>query len=139
MIRKLLTWLPLMFGAILVLSVIAPSSAYAVSGDAIRRGIIKLLEKFDGENPQIGELFDKYALELIEATGGTKTIGPGLLFERIRFDSFVKTSGNPYKISNNHRAFYTRKFHAEHPEYAHLINIRPQRSKKKIVEDKEEN
>ena len=48
MIRKPLTWLPLMFGAILVLSVIASTNAYAASPDSIKRALIKLLEKFDG-------------------------------------------------------------------------------------------
>jgi len=40
------------------------------------------------------------------------------VFERIRWHTDVETRGDtPFKLSNNHRAYYARFFMHNHPEY----------------------
>ena len=66
-------------------------------------------QKFDQENPHIYNLFTRFAFEAIAA--GHKTLSASLIVERIRWEVDVVTqSDDPFKINNNHRAFYSRKF-----------------------------
>ena len=40
----------------------------------------------------------------------------------------VTRSDDPFKINNNHRAFYSRKFMAENPEFGEIFRTRQQLS-----------
>jgi hypothetical protein len=80
-------------------------------------------EKFDKDNPVIWELIQRFCKSVLDA-GQTKWSISGI-FERIRWEIYVVTkSKDDWKINNNHRAYYARKWLAEHPEYPKFFEIR---------------
>lgn len=82
--------------------------------------------KFDNENPKVYEMFVHFACELISA--GYKKLSASLITERIRWEVKLATvSDDQFKINNNHRAFYARKFMLDFPEYNEYFRIREQR------------
>lgn len=84
-------------------------------------------KKFDEENPHIYDLFVRFAHEALAA--GHKTLSASLIVERIRWEVDVVTrSDDPFKINNNHRAFYSRKFMTENPEFGEIFRTRKQLS-----------
>lgn len=83
--------------------------------------------KYDRENPRVYEYFIQFAAEMIAA--GRKKLSASLITERIRWEVNIRTKcDDQFKISNNHRAFYSRKFMEDFPEYAGYFVIKQQRS-----------
>jgi hypothetical protein len=70
--------------------------------------------RFDAENPQVYRLFCRFAWEAVRS--GRNHFGVAAIWERIRWYSEIETHGDPWKVGNNWRAFYGRKFMAEFPE-----------------------
>lgn len=69
----------------------------------------KQFKEFDEANPNVWGMFQHFTNELIEK--GHKKLSASLVTERIRWESMVKTSSKDgFKISNNHRAYYARKW-----------------------------
>lgn len=64
--------------------------------------------KFDNDNPMVWALFMRFADELINR--GYKRLSASLVTERIRWESTIITRGDKFKICNNHRAYYARKW-----------------------------
>lgn len=72
--------------------------------------------EYDMANPQIYELFKRFSLEAIKA--GRRKLSASLITERIRWEVFVVVdTDDEFKINNNWRSFYARKFMNEFPEY----------------------
>jgi len=84
-------------------------------------------EQFDRANPKVWEYFCRFALQA--ANRKRKKIGARLIFERIRWEIFIVTNDEEFKINNNHAPYYARKFQAEFPEHAELFEIRKIRNK----------
>lgn len=55
---------------------------------------------------------------------GRKKIGIGMIFEVIRWNSFMATTGDPYKLNNSYRSRYVRILIQKHPEYKDLFETR---------------
>lgn len=72
-------------------------------------------EKFHRENPHVYELFKRFTFEAIKA--GKKNLSVTMIIERIRWETDVVTSGEPYKINDIFKPYYSRKFMAEFPEH----------------------
>lgn len=70
-------------------------------------------EKFHAENPKVWKLWVRFALEAINA--GHKTLSASLIAERIRWETSVVTTGDRFKLNNNHRAYYARMFMERFP------------------------
>jgi hypothetical protein len=91
---------------------------------------VTLAEKFaeyDAANPGIYFLFKRFANELIKA-GRTK-LSASLIIERIRWEVSISTqSTDAFKVSNNHTAFYARKFMNDFPEYGEIFRTREQKA-----------
>lgn len=87
-----------------------------------RSRIGKRAIKFDIENPKIWELFLKYAREISKS--GRDKYSATMLFERIRWQTMVKTKSDSFKISNDFRAYYARKIMAIHPEFRGFFRLR---------------
>jgi hypothetical protein len=68
--------------------------------------------EFDAANPHVWELFERFAFEAIEA--GHETLSASLICERIRWETTVVTTDTEFKLNNNHRAYYARKFNSIH-------------------------
>jgi len=83
-------------------------------------------KEFDDANPQIWELFVKYTQEVISA--GKKRYSSKAVFERIRWHTDIETTSKPFKLSNNHRAYYARYFHEKYPEYDGFFRTKQLRS-----------
>jgi len=79
-------------------------------------------EKFDEANPEIWELFKKYAHALIRK-GITHWSADNIL-HKIRFETAVKSKGDTFKINNNYSAYYARKFMSIYPMYDGFFELR---------------
>lgn len=90
---------------------------------------VTLAEKFaeyDAANPSIYYLFKRFANELI-AAGRTK-LSASLIIERIRWEVNVSTTSEDiFKVSNNHTAFYARKFMGDFPQHGEIFRTREQK------------
>ena len=82
------------------------------------------------ENPQMWELFRRYAL-IACRSGRRKTYGAQMIMERARWHSHIETvdpSGVGLKINNDHAAFYSRMFILDNPDKAEFFHLRKLRS-----------
>ena len=92
-----------------------------------RPDLLAEFEQFDRDNPKIWELIERFCAAVIEA--GMKKWSISGIFERIRWEFYVVTkSKDEWKINNNHRAYYARKWLAAHPEYPDFFETRRVRS-----------
>lgn len=67
------------------------------------------------------------AFELKER--GFQKASIALLWERLRWESYIRTQGEgEYKLSNNHRAFYSRFLMAREPELQGFFMLKKQTS-----------
>jgi len=67
------------------------------------------------KNPHVWDLFQKFTFQAINA--GRSRYSVNAIFERIRWHTDIETQGDPFKISNNHRAYYARYFHVMYPKH----------------------
>jgi len=72
-------------------------------------------KKFHSENPQVWELLQKFTFQIIDK--GYKNYSVNAVFERIRWHTATETSDPEFKLSNNHRAYYSRMFMDKYPEH----------------------
>jgi len=71
--------------------------------------------EYHKKNPQVYELFEMYTFEVIRR--GFKNYGAKGVMERIRWHTDIETTGERFKISNNHTAYYARLFEHNHPQF----------------------
>ena len=91
------------------------------------RDLVAEFEKFDAENPKLWLLFCRFCDQAIAV--GRRKLGVSLIIERIRWEVFITTtSDDDFKINNNHRAYYARKWLAAHPEYPGFFETRKVRN-----------
>lgn len=79
--------------------------------------------KFHTAYPQVYLLFEKFALQLIQA--GKVKLGSKMIMERIRWE--ISTSAKDdegFKINNNYTAYYSREFVKKHPQYRDYFEFR---------------
>lgn len=78
---------------------------------------------FDSENPQVWDLFVKYTMDAIKS--GRKNYSAYVIFERIRWHTEIETkTEEPFKLNNNHRPYYARKFEKTFPEFSNFFRKR---------------
>lgn len=82
------------------------------------------------ENPEIYKLFCRFAHEAIDS--GREHFGAGAIWERMRWFTMVEEKRGDYKLNNNHRAYYSRLFVLDHPDYSEFFRIRKQRIRSTI-------
>ena len=87
------------------------------------------VKAFHSENPEVWNLFVRFTKEIIHR--GFKQYSVNAIFERIRWE--VDTAGGDgryeFKLNNNFRAFYARRFMRMYPEYDGFFKTRRQTSK----------
>lgn len=66
-------------------------------------------------NPQIWAMFQRYAFQLIRA--GRTQLSAQLIFERMRWEEWLLTTGDDFKLNNNYRPDYARLFMHRFPQY----------------------
>ena len=78
-------------------------------------------ERFHRENPGVYRRLLEMARELRRK--GRTRLGIGMLFEVLRYESLIQTTGEPWKLNNTHRAWYARMLLAE-PDLQGLFETR---------------
>lgn len=81
---------------------------------------------FHAENPHVFIKLREIAIEAQRR--GLSRFGIAALFERLRWVSQVETVGDPYRLNNNHRAFYARLLMQEEPSLRGLFSTRSGRT-----------
>lgn len=84
-------------------------------------------DKWIADNPHFWDMFVLFTNQLI-ACGATKS-SAWLVCNRIRWETAIKTHGNPYKISNDFIALLARKFMVEFPQHAGFFTIKAMKRK----------
>lgn len=80
--------------------------------------------KYHNENPQIYEAFKKFTFQTIERN--FKNFSAEFIFNIIRWETAVN-GNDEYKCNNNYRAFYSRLFMNEYPQYKGFFRTRKSR------------
>ena len=94
-----------------------PARPPASRAEEIRRAF----DRFDLEHPEVWRAFERPAPQLVRA--GRRRCGVALVVERIRWDVALE-GGADFKVNNNFRALYARKWRRAHPEHADLFSTR---------------
>lgn len=77
--------------------------------------------QYDAENPGIYEAFKKFTFKAIDRH--YKNYSAEFIFNVIRWETNSKADGD-YKINNNFKPFYARKFMNDFPDYDGLFRTR---------------
>jgi len=86
-------------------------------------------DKFHADNPYVWELFKRFTFEAINK--GYDNFSVALVAERIRWETLIETSDTDFKLNNNYKAFYARKFHKVFPKYDGIFRTRTSIADKK--------
>lgn len=84
---------------------------------------------YDVENPHIWKEFQNLSFKLIDR-GFTK-LSAELIYNQIRWLKYMQHGNDGFKLNNNFKAFYARKFMKEFPVYNNIFELR----KSKFDED----
>jgi hypothetical protein len=78
--------------------------------------------KFHEENPQV---FDELVLlARLAKSKGRDRIGMKMLWERLRWEIFISTTGDEYKLNNNYHSRYARYIMESVPDLAGIFETR---------------
>lgn len=87
-------------------------------------------EEFDAKYPDVYEMFERFTFEKIRQ--GYKHYSAMAVMQRVRWETEAGadlfSSGEPFKVNNNHVPYYARKFHAEHPRFDGFFRMRSVKS-----------
>jgi hypothetical protein len=78
-------------------------------------------EQYHSEHPDIYEKFKNFAL--LEIRKGQRHLSADFIWHKIRHYTPI-TDGGKYKISNEYRAFYSRMFINDFPQYTNCFIFR---------------
>ena len=79
-------------------------------------------EEYHRDNPRVWELFVAFTFQLIEA--GRRHYSADAVMHRIRWHAAMETTGDEFKINNNHVSRYARMFHKTYPEHVGFFRTR---------------
>ena len=77
---------------------------------------------FHKANPHVYSELVKLCQQAKEA--GRKRIGIKMLFEVLRWNRFLKTSQEEFKLNNNYHSRYVRIILQQHPEFKGMFELR---------------
>lgn len=83
---------------------------------------------FSKEHPNVSKLFIKFTLEAIAR--GFKNYSAYAIFERIRWETDEADSDgkSTFKLNNNYRPWFSRRFMERYPQHAGFFRTRAQTS-----------
>tara|TARA_R100000951_G_C2520974_1_gene143392 strand:+ start:50 stop:403 length:354 start_codon:yes stop_codon:yes gene_type:complete len=82
-------------------------------------------EDFHKQYPEVWEMLKRFSDEM--KNKGFKHYSINGIFERIRWEKDIGGDGvTQFKLNNNYRAFYARRFMRVYPEYAGFFRLREQ-------------
>jgi len=87
-------------------------------------------QAFHEKHPEVWRLFVRFTFQMIER--GFKNYSVNAIFERIRWESDAGGDGvKRFKMGNNYRAFYARRFMRAYPQHEGFFRTRKQNSEDK--------
>jgi hypothetical protein len=87
------------------------------------KDLLSEFQQFDEANPMIWDYFVRFADEAIRH--GRTRLSVSLIIERIRWEvDIVTNSEDDFKLNNNHRPYYARKWLSLHPEMPGFFETR---------------
>ncbi len=86
------------------------------------RSSVAKFKEYHGENPNIYELFKRFALDAVET--GRPRFSARMIGERIRWYTTVETRGDSFKVNDHYWPFYARLFVRDHPQYCTMFEFR---------------
>ena len=79
------------------------------------------------QHPEVWQMFEEFTFQMINR--GFKNYSVNAIFERIRWEKDAGGDGeNQFKIGNNYRAFYARRFMKKYPLHDGFFRTRKQTS-----------
>lgn len=78
---------------------------------------------FRNENPHVERELVRLAREWQHARPGEQ-VGISMLWERMRWEIAVHTTGDSWRLNNDWRAFYARLLERDYPEFRGLFETR---------------
>jgi len=94
--------------------------------DTTGKSIAEAFREFHSGNPIIYELFKSYALRAIDK--GKRKASAKMLINAIRWEHYLETTSEDYRINDAFTAYYAREFNKDFPEYEYLFELRRIRS-----------
>ena len=86
--------------------------------------------EFHRKHPEVWDMFVQFTFQMINR--GYKNYSVNAVFERIRWEIDAGGDGlTCFKLNNNYRAFYSRRFMASYPQHAGFFRTRTQTSETK--------
>lgn len=82
-------------------------------------------ERFDAfhqANPWVADRLEQMTDQLV--ANGARKVGIGMLFEVMRWQSYLRTTGDDFKLNNSYRSRYARLLIDRRPEWVHLFELR---------------
>lgn len=80
---------------------------------------------FHGANPHVADALEALAAQWL---AHHRRVGMKALVERLRWESGIQTSADPFKINNSYTALYARLLILRHPEWRGAIQTRTLRA-----------
>ena len=93
-----------------------------LTGESIRESF----EKFNKENPLVYDTFKQMALNAIQS--GRDKLSSKLIINVIRWEYYLKTDDQNFKINDSFTSYYARHFIAEFPHHADKFATRKLRN-----------
>ncbi len=78
--------------------------------------------EFHRQNMHVYELFKHFSFEVIKI--GHKNFSSKAIFERIRWETAIKTTDEQFKLQNNFTPYYARLFMTHFPEHDGFFRTR---------------
>lgn len=81
---------------------------------------------FHAANPHVADGLEQLAEQWLAA--GNRTVGMKALYERLRWESGIRTDGDAYRLNNDFTSHYSRLLIERRPEWAEAFRLRELRA-----------
>lgn len=81
--------------------------------------------RYDRENPEVWQEFERLALELIRR--GVQHYGAKAVMEVVRYHRTVGSNDPHFKVNNSFTSYYARQFARRYPKYREFFDMRRSR------------
>ncbi|MBO9522336.1 MAG: hypothetical protein J7518_12435 [Nocardioidaceae bacterium] len=85
---------------------------------------------FHDANPHVADALEHLAAQWLTHRDH---VGMKALFERLRWESGIRTEGDPYVLNNNYTAYYARLLIDRRPEWASAFRLRELKSERRAA------
>ena len=93
-----------------------------LTGKSIKQGF----EEFINENPHVYTEFENQVFNAIKR--GRKKLSAKLIINWIRWNEYLRTSDENFKINDAFQSYFARHFICLNPDYAEIFNLRKLRN-----------